>query len=255
MWPFAVRSPLTSDDEGWQLDTWRFLLKELGGLEDLRAVPLVLPTKEFFPATDAQGHARAERVFATVKELMGLEQWHCRLVAQPENPDSRVSEAAYLKFDDKNWNPGGSFGLEGNEIIITYSPGLIDDPVGLVATFAHELSHYLLSTKSEPPGGWGNHEFCTDLCVVYTGFGLFGAATAFRYFSGGQSWGYQRSGYLGQSEWTFALAVFFALRDQPIEEATPWLPSHLMRGVRRSAKYLAKHPAKIEALRSGATAR
>jgi hypothetical protein len=222
----------------------------MGGLEDLRAVPLVLPTQEFFPPSDAQGHARAEQVFATVRNLMGLEQWHCRLVAQPESPDARVSEYAYLRFDAKNWNPGGTFGLEGNEIVITYSPGLIEDPVGLVATFAHELSHYLLSTKAEPPGGWQNHEFCTDLCVVYNGFGLFGAATAFRYYSGGQGWGYQRSGYLAQSEWTFALAVFLALRDQPIADVKPWLPSHLTNGVQRAAKYLARQPAKLEILRN-----
>jgi len=102
-----------------------------------------------------------------------------------------------------------------------------------------------LSTKSEPPGGWENHEFCTDLCVVYCGFGLFGAATAFRYYSGNQSWGYSRSGYLAQAEWTFALAVFFALRGQSCEDAAPWLQPHLMNGVRRAAKYLSSRSSKI----------
>lgn len=151
--------------------------------------------------------------------------------------------------------PGGTFGDEGNEVVITYAPDSVDDPVGLVATLAHELSHYLLPAKDEPPGGWDNHEFCTDLCVVYSGFGLFGAATAFRYYSGAQSWGYQRSGYLTQPEWTFALAVFFALRDQPVEDAKPWLPSHLMNGVRRAAKYLAMNPAKLKPLRNANASR
>jgi len=250
MWPFTARLPLTADDEEWQLETWRFLLEQLGGIDDLRSLPLVLPTKEFFPPTEAQGHPRVEHVFAQVKSLMGLKEWHCRLEAQPDKPDAKVSDAAYLKFENKTGSPAGTFGLEGNEVLITYDPGLESDPVGLVATLAHELSHYLLSTKDEPPGGWENHEFCTDLAVVYSGFGLFGAATAFRYFSGGQSWGYQRSGYLSQPEWTFALAAFFALREQPIEDARPWLPAHLMNGVRRSAKYLAQSPAKIESIRA-----
>jgi hypothetical protein len=245
MWPFKTRSPVEQDDEEWQLETWRWLLDQLGGLEDLRAQPLVLPTKEFFPATDAKGHARAEHVFAKVKQLMGLEDWHCKLVPQPKSPDAKVSDVAYLKFDRGNWNPGGTFGIEGNEVVITYAPDSVDDPIGLIATLAHELSHYLLSAKSAPPGGWDNHEFCTDLCVVYSGFGLFGAATAFRYYSGAQSWGYQRSGYLTQPEWTFALAVFFALRNQPIEDAKPWLPSHLMSGVGRSARYFTGDPTKL----------
>jgi hypothetical protein len=250
MWPFKARSPLTLDDEEWQLETWRWLLQELGGIDDLRSMPLVVPSEEFFPRTRAQGHARAEHVFARVKTLMGLEEWHCRLEAQPESPDAKVSDTAYLNFDSKTWNPGGTFGVEGNEVLITYSPSLIDDHVGMVATLAHELSHYLLSTKGEPPGGWDNHEFCTDLAVVYAGFGLYGAASAFRFHSNNQGWGYQRSGYLTQTEWTFALAVFFALRDQPVDVAKPWLPSHLLNGVRRASKYLAANPAKLGALKA-----
>lgn len=248
MWPFAVRSPLSSEDEEWPLETWRWLLEQLGGIEDVRAQTLITPTKEFFPPTEALGHGRAEHVFATVKDLMGLAEWGSALLPQPERPNAKISETAYLKFDKGAVDPGGTFGIEGNEAIITYDPNLVADPVGLIATLAHELSHHLLSTKSEPPGGWENHEFCTDLCVVYCGFGLFGAATAFRYYSGNQSWGYARSGYLTQAEWTFALAVFFALRGQSVEDAAPWLPPHLMSGVRRAAKYLASTPSKIAEL-------
>lgn len=250
MWPFRSRSPLTSDDEEWQLETWAWLLKELGGLDDLRAMPLVTPTPAYFQATDATGHARATHVFETVKTLMGLEEWQCRLAPQHERPDVKVSDVAYLTVVPGTESPLGTFGADGNEILITYDPGLVADPVGLVATLAHELSHYLLSMKGEPPGGWDNHEFCTDLAVVYSGFGLFGAATAFRYFTGTQSWGYQRAGYLSQTEWTFALAVFFALRDQQIDDAKFWLPSHLMNGVRRASRYLAENPGKLAPLRA-----
>jgi hypothetical protein len=239
MWPFKTRSPLSSDDEEWQLETWRWLLEQLGGIDDLRAQPLVLPNADFFPPIDARGHERAEHVFETIKQLMGLQSWHCKLVPQPDRPDARVSDVAYLKFENGTEQALGTFGAEGNEIVITYDPGLIGDPVGLVATLAHELSHYLLSAKGEPPGGWENHEFCTDLGVVYSGFGLFGAATAFRYYAGAQGWGYSKAGYLSQVEWSFALAVYLALRDQPVADAKPWLPSHIYAGVVRATKYLA----------------
>lgn len=246
MWPFRARSPLTADDEEWQLETWVWLLNELGGLTDLRAMPFVTPTPAYFQPTDATGHDRAMHVFQTVKSLMGLDEWRCRLEPQHERPDVKVSDVAYLKaVPGAGESPLGTFGADGNEVLITYDPGLVADPVGLVATFAHELSHYLLSMKGEPPGGWDNHEFCTDLTVVYNGFGLFGAATAFRYFSGAQSWGYQRAGYLSQNEWTFALAIFFKLRGQPIDDAKAWLPSHLMNGVRRATKYLGENHEKL----------
>lgn len=249
MWPFATRSPLQRDDEEWQLETWRWLLEVLGGIPDLKLRPFVVPTKDFFPPTEAQGHDRALHVFDRVRDLMDMGDWHCRLVPQPEAPDAKVSEVAFLKFDDNGRSPAGTYGREGNEAVITYDPKLVDDPVSLVATFAHELSHDLLSTRPEPPGGWDNHEFCTDLCVAYSGFGLFGAATAFRYYSGATSWGYQKSGYLSQAEWTFALAVFFALRGQSMEDGQAWLPSHLMNGVRRSMKYLSSKPELLSPMR------
>lgn len=248
MWPFKTQSTLSLEDEEWQIQTWRWLLDVLGGREDLKRQLFVQPTPEFFPPTESTGHDRALHVFQTVRNLMGMEQWQCQVAAQPEAPDPRVSETAFLQWENARNQPGGTFGIEGDEVLITYDPKLIDDPVALVATFAHELSHYLLASKSEPPGGWDNHEFCTDLCVVYTGFGLFGAATAFRYYSGTQGWGYQRSGYLTQAEWTFALAVFFALRGQYVEDARPWLPSHLMNSLRRSAKYLSSRPQVLEAI-------
>jgi hypothetical protein len=243
MWPFKQRSPLSVDDEEWQFETWRWLIEQLGGVEDLRARPLVTPTREFFPPTEAQGHQRAEHVFAATKKLMGLQDWHCKLAAQPEGPDPKVSEVAYLKFEKDRRSPLGT-------VLITYDPKLVNDPVGLVATLAHELAHYLLSHKGAPPGGWDNHEFCTDLAVVYTGFGLFGTATAFRYFAGQQSWGYSKAGYLTQPEWTFALAIFLAIRGQSVAETKSWLPSHLLSGTARAAKYLSSKPERIEALKS-----
>jgi hypothetical protein len=224
------------------------MMERLGGIEDLKQSELVLPTPEFFPRTDTEGHARAQFVFERVKELARMPEWPCKLVAQPPRPDARVSDIAFLK--QSGGLPLGTFGVDGNEVVITYDPGSLDDPISLVSTLAHELSHYLLSSKGEPPGGWDNHEFATDLAVVYLGFGLFSATTAFRYYSGSHAWGYSRQGYLSQSELTFALAVFVALRDQPISDLKPWLAPHLMSGIAKSARYLAQNPERLAPLRT-----
>ena len=50
---------LEADIEDWVLETWAWLLTEFGGMERLRRSPLVLPTREFFPLTETEGHARA----------------------------------------------------------------------------------------------------------------------------------------------------------------------------------------------------
>ncbi|MDX6851136.1 hypothetical protein SCD92_17290, partial [Gilvimarinus sp. SDUM040013] len=55
-------------------------------------------------------------------------------------------------------------------------------PTQLVATFAHELSHYLTCTANEPPpGGWDNWEFATDIAATFLGFGVFMANSSFNF--------------------------------------------------------------------------
>ena len=97
--------------------------------------------------------------------------------------------------------------------MITYDPGMLGNTVQLVATFVHELSHYLLlSQRSEPPGGPDLEELATDLATVYLGFGLFGANAAFAFGAGGVGWSTQRSGYFSEATWCFANALFLELR-------------------------------------------
>ena len=75
---------LDPDVEVWHLETWALLIQRLGRQVSLAETPVALPTREFFPPTEAKGHARAEHVFACVKSAMGMEDWPVTLEAQPE---------------------------------------------------------------------------------------------------------------------------------------------------------------------------
>lgn len=251
---FGHKPFLDSDDEVWQLDTWEWLLRMLGGPADLARSPLVTPSREFFPPAEAEGHDRAEYILGLVKRHARLDEWECRLVAQPKRPEARVGELTALKFESGHM-PLGTFGVDGNQVVITYDPDSVKNPVTLVATLAHELGHYLLATLPEPPpGGAENLEFATDLVTVYLGFGLFGANAAFHFEQYqdvmSQGWSTSRQGYLSQREWCFALAVFFALRDLEISDAKPFLKEHLYTDLVKASKYLARNPALIEKLQT-----
>ena len=50
---------LDEDLEDWQLETWAWLMRHLGGMAHLAGTPLVLPTKDFFPPSGAEGHDKA----------------------------------------------------------------------------------------------------------------------------------------------------------------------------------------------------
>ncbi len=79
---------------------WRWLLRQFGGLADLARSPLVEPTREYFSATEADGHGRAEHVFTAVKHHARLANAPCRLVEQPEGPQLRLGDPATLQFEN-----------------------------------------------------------------------------------------------------------------------------------------------------------
>jgi hypothetical protein len=143
--------------------------------------------------------------------------------------------------------PLGTFSRDRNGAVITYDPGTVDKPAVLVATLAHELSHYLLhSVPDLPPGGELMHEFATDLTTVYLGFGLFGANQAFNFSQHrdvySQGWQTSAQGYLDERNWAFALAIFCALRKEDVFTLKPWLKPYLYKDTQSAARYLTKNP-------------
>jgi len=247
------RSFLEVDAEEWQLTTWRWLLRHLGPLASQQTSPIVTPTRAFFPQSSAEGHARAEHIFAAVKRIAGMADWECRLIAQERRPEHRVGDIAVVKFDGSDTL--GTFSRADNAAVITYDPAMVEDAALFVAVMAHELAHYRLAALPEgPPGGPDGHEPATDLATVHMGFGLFGANCAFNFQRHqdfmSQGWQWSRRGYLGEREWIFALAVFLELRAQPLDDVAPFLKSHLVTDLRKARRHLQAHADLLAPLRT-----
>jgi hypothetical protein len=240
---FGGGTYLDEDDEAWQVETWTWFLKEFGGLAHLRRTPLVTPTREFFPPTEATGEQRAEHIFECVRRLAGMEHWPCRLIAQPARAELRVGDVTALK--PIGHAPAGTFSIDGNGAVISYEPSNVSEPLKLIATFSHELAHYRLSNlRREIPGGEEVHEYATDLMSVYLGFGLFHANSAFSYSQHqnvmSQGWKYSHLGYLGERGFTFALAVFLELKGQSSDDAKSFLKAHLFSELGKARRHIAK---------------
>ena len=145
---------------------------------------------------------------------MGLTEWKCRLV--PQSDEERAAVETFSRgaasMEMRYTSAAGTFSV-GDEVEITYSPSLLTDPPGLVATLAHELCHYLMAyVKVEPPCGWAEHEPLTDLAAVHEGFGIFLRNSAFHFdqWSTATHGGWQSGtrGYLNEAELGFALGIF-----------------------------------------------
>ena len=69
---WRIKSPLNADDEQWQIECWRWLLKSFDGIDIFRQAKLILPTSEFFPPTDFVGYDKAEFIFDLVAKHIGV---------------------------------------------------------------------------------------------------------------------------------------------------------------------------------------
>ena len=247
MWnPFKSKPLLKEDDELFQIETYRWLLTHFGGEHFYKKTQLILPIEEFFPTKINSPQQAVQETFQQVKNYAGLEKWPCILQEQEEDPNLVVAET--LVVQNTEHNPHGTFSInENNEAIITYNPKLASSPTQMVATFAHELAHFLTSTAPEPPpGGWDNWEFATDITATFLGFGIFQANSVFNFQQyssvGAIGWQTTGGGYLSESEHSFALAIFLRLKGISADIAYPHCDGNIKAFLKKALKELEEKP-------------
>jgi hypothetical protein len=219
----------TEERAHWLYRNYRWLEDHLPARVARTKPTLVLPTSEFYPMPNTRNHAFAQGVFERTKTLMGVGDWRCRLAPQSEEEHERQASlrSAGVFGETKSSGAVGTF-FVGEEVEITYAPTLLRDPMGLVATMAHELCHYLLATvRAEPPCGWKEHEPLTDLAAVAEGFGIFLCNSAFQFSQwtnhSHMGWQWSKHGYLNEAELGFALGVFCVRTNTPAEQVGGFL--------------------------------
>lgn len=244
---WGKRTFLDPHVEEWHRDCWAWLRRHLDEESAPFPQPLVLPTRDFFPPIEAEGHARAEAVLDRVKTLMGLENWPCVLV---ERQETHAQVGEYVVTMPEGKSAAGTFEVADGTVYITYAPKLIARPFNLVATFAHELAHYVLHSIEEPPPGADEEpaieELATELAVAGFGFGLIAANAAFDFqqFSGPLSQGWQGGawGYFSEAQWTFALAAHLRATGENADIARTHLKPHLGRQLDAALKRIDESP-------------
>jgi hypothetical protein len=241
------RLPVDDDEYDWLLACFAWLSREFGGNSGLRGAALILPSRDFFPHSKLTGHDRALELFGQVKALAGMTEWQCDLIPGAASREHRVTTGHGLKHEGKG-PPLGTFEYADGRYRITYNPASLADPASLVATFAHELSHYLIhSAETAPPGGRELEEHATDLAAVFMGFGVLMAnsAKSFGQFQnfGEMGWQMQARGYLSENALTAGLALFVVASGADAADAEAALKDYLRKPFRRAVKVIRRdHP-------------
>ena len=243
----------------WLFDCFAWLLQHGGGFERLKLSPLVTPTDDFFPQRVSSEHAGIEALFRQVQLHAGMKDSPCELRAVQLNSLTLIADRTYAQHQPHP--PHGTFGERlraGQTPEIVYDPESTHDPMQFVAMFAHEFAHYFTCQfDAQPPGGWSQKEPAMDMAAVFLGFGIFLANAAYseeyrsglsRSGRGGGSLNWVNSryqGYLTETEYTYALAIFCHLRGIDRSQARPHLDANLRGVFRRAYRELVRSQARI----------
>lgn len=231
------RPPVSRDEFDWLIACFAWLRLVLDDAE--RRIPVVLPDD---PQLLAAG--TAPELFEVVRAQCDMADWPCSLQRIEERDMTDIREVR------EDAAPLGTFSHEGTGYVIRYHSALLRSPDQLVATFAHELSHYLLEEKGYPPGGGDLIEHATDCCAAYLGFGVFLANSArhFEQFTDGEwsGWRSSASGYLSEQSLVTASALAAALNGHDPKAIEAQLKHYLRGDFRKACKAIAQYYPDIE---------
>ena len=191
------RPMLDPGSSEWIIDAFGWALQQFGTDYFRDHTVLVTPSNRHFPDRIGDNNALVTRLFARVQAFAGMQDWPCWLAQQEADPSVHVAPTLLVKGAPQG--PAGTFRMRaakdgtGRHALITFNPSQVSDPEALIATFAHELAHYLAHSVAElPPGGEEFEELATDVLAVVMGFGLFIANSSFRFrqYQGGGTQGW-----------------------------------------------------------------
>ena len=195
-------------------------------------VPLVLPTDEFFPdrwTADERG------VAALAQRLLGFAALqHLTATVEIFDEEHEIDEVG-LDGNAAKWSHAGAAawfaGIELGRCRFGCERRKLRDPLGLVASLAHEVGHAFRRAHRLEHRDRDHEEKLTDVTTVYLGFGVLTTAAAARSYSQqvgntGMQWGHQRQGYLAPEAMSFLLATQLVLRGYD-SRTVRWLGKHL----------------------------
>ena len=160
-------------------------------------------------------------------------------------------KSIHFYFMNNEGKVGGNYAvglyqpLDDGTHAITIDRALLESPVDLIATLAHELCHVLLIGHHWITGDEDDHEPLTDLLTVFLGFGALSGNSVLRdesWYEGNASrWQIRRAGYLTMTMYGYALAVFATLRNESPQTWKPRLRLDVRNAFMKSIMYFQQH--------------
>ncbi|MET2984609.1 hypothetical protein [Aureibaculum conchae] len=240
LWKKKNKLPITENDKIWVDEDLDWLRYEIGK-ENFMEILTVTPTKEFYEREFDGSEIDAEFILNRTMELMNINDVEIKLdffsdgVVEMEDGTTLISPA---DIHGKWKSTAGTYEMKDNEIVISLERQQLKDPISLIATISHELSHQILLGENRIEE---NDEYLTDLTAINYGFGIFIGNSRFKFsqYLSNSEFGWQSStqGYLPEQIIAYAMAWLSIERNEGINYSKFLKPS-LKKYFEQSYKYL-----------------
>lgn len=212
--------PITETDREWVDSAIDWMLQSFGE-KHFYAIKTVTPTTAYYPKKDSDSYKYAENVLGITMSLMAINEntkVYLEFFSQEFFEDNNSTQLD--KGDNLNgyWaEASGTYQRRDEKVVIRINENLLDDPISLISTMAHELAHEILLGENRINE---NDEYLTDLLAIFYGFGIFLGNSKFNYNTASDgftsSWSMSSKGYLPEQIIAYATAKLSILRKEDI---------------------------------------
>ncbi|MEL7270374.1 MAG: hypothetical protein AAGL34_12435 [Bacteroidota bacterium] len=238
-WIRKKKLPITKADQIWVEDSLQWLRTELGE-ELFMKIETVTPTSDFYDRTFDGTEDDARFILERTKELMGLKKTRVKLRFFSDSPIEMADGTVLTTPADieGKWNSAaGTFEQKRGKTIISIERRQLKNPISLIATIAHELTHEILLGQNRIDE---NDEYLTDLTAIAYGFGIFIGNSRFEFSASGFGWQSSGQGYLPEQVIAYAMASLSKKRNEKTDY-TQFLDKSLKKYFDQSSAWLAKN--------------
>lgn len=234
---------VTPEDKDWIDEAFLWFEQEYGH-DYLKSVRTIEPTKEFFPIDFKGTYQNAEDLVKIICKHMFIKNAEIKLNFFSDKPielaEGIVIAQQQTGFGYQNKNKLGTYSERGRgKYVIEVELDLLKNPMNLIATLAHELSHLVLLGEGRLQQ---NDEELTDLNCIALGFGIFSCNSIFNFQqwtgSSHQGWQAKTSGYIPEQVATYALALMTNYQGNDYRKWIDYLNTSPKKMFKKNMQYL-----------------
>ena len=205
-----IVQPIDEEDVQWVINSFSWIEGNFSN-SPIRNKP-VLGLGDLNNIYSENTKSDVKKLVHEIAEIMDIRKGLTSVSFYKENKIEQFGEIEVRQFEVVQRSTGKYYGKnKAGKFQIALEENLLNRPVNLVATIAHELSHTKLLGDERIEE---NDEYLTDLLPIAFGLGTFGANSIFNSDTNNYYWRMSKQGYLGEKIYAFALAWYAFLRKE-----------------------------------------